>query len=177
LSAYEGTIVTISHDRYFLDRVATQILALDGAGNAEHYDGDYTEYHDWKLGLREAAPAVKMISEENLVTVAPPVVQHEEPRPAKKPAPPAPKKPGVKVVKKKKETRTMELVESDIARAEQRLNEISEQMGKPEVARDFDKLIALNNEYHQTENSLRNLYEEWDRVTEQSAVAPGQSSQ
>src|SRR5712691_8083026 len=50
LDAYEGTIITISHDRYFLDRVATQLLALDGAGRAEHYDGDYTEYHDWKLG-------------------------------------------------------------------------------------------------------------------------------
>src|ERR687883_236821 len=48
LDAYEGTIITISHDRYFLDRIATQILALDGRGNAEHYDGDYTEYHDWK---------------------------------------------------------------------------------------------------------------------------------
>src|SRR5262244_2652188 len=48
LDAYEGTIITISHDRYFLDRVATQILALNGAGGAEHYDGDYTEYHDWK---------------------------------------------------------------------------------------------------------------------------------
>src|SRR5262249_55516901 len=32
LAAYEGTIITISHDRYFLDRVATQILALDGSG-------------------------------------------------------------------------------------------------------------------------------------------------
>jgi ATP-binding cassette subfamily F protein 3 len=177
LSAYEGTIVTISHDRYFLDRVATQILALDGAGSAEHYDGDYTEYHDWKLGLREAAPAVKVISEDNLVSVATPVVQHEEPPPAKKPAP-AQKKSGVKVIKKKKvETRTPELVESEIAIAEKRLNEISEQMGTPEVARDPDKLIALNNEYQQTENSLRNLYEEWDRVTESSAVAPGQLSQ
>src|SRR5881227_1366302 len=48
LDAYEGTILTISHDRYFLDRVATQILALDGEGIAEHYDGDYTEFHDWK---------------------------------------------------------------------------------------------------------------------------------
>ena len=48
LDAYEGTILTISHDRYFLDRVATQILALDGQGVAEHYDGDYTEYHDWR---------------------------------------------------------------------------------------------------------------------------------
>src|SRR5882672_9534317 len=48
LQAYEGTIITISHDRYFLDRVATQILALDGEGHAEHYNGDYTEYHDWR---------------------------------------------------------------------------------------------------------------------------------
>jgi len=144
--------------------VATQILALDGAGSAEHYDGDYTEYHDWKLGLREAAPAVKVIAEENLVTVAAPVVQREEPRPAKKPAP-APKKPGVKVVKKKKDTRTAELVESDIARAEQRLNEISERMGTPEVGRDPDKLLTLNDEYQQTEALLRDLYEEWERVT------------
>src|SRR6476661_8363232 len=50
LEAYEGTIITISHDRFFLDRVATQILAWDGEGDAEHYNGDYTEYHDWKLG-------------------------------------------------------------------------------------------------------------------------------
>src|SRR5438132_2503275 len=55
LSAYEGTIVTISHDRYFLDRMATQILALDGEGNAEHYDGDYTEYHDWKSARTKGA--------------------------------------------------------------------------------------------------------------------------
>src|SRR5215471_3781631 len=48
LEAYEGTIVTISHDRFFLDRVATQILALDGQGYVEHYNGDYTEYHNWK---------------------------------------------------------------------------------------------------------------------------------
>jgi hypothetical protein len=83
-----------------------------------------------------------------------------------KPAP-APKKPGIKVVKKKKPEplRTPDLVETDIARAEARLNEISEQMGTPEVARDADRLIALNEEYQQTEVLLRSLYEEWDRVS------------
>ncbi len=57
--ALEGTIITISHDRYFLDRVATQILALDGAGNVEHYNGDYTEFHDWKAARLkgESAPS------------------------------------------------------------------------------------------------------------------------
>src|SRR5947209_18412203 len=59
LDAYDGTIIAISHDRYFLDRVATQILALDGTGRAEHYEGDYTEYHDWKAERRAAASAAK----------------------------------------------------------------------------------------------------------------------
>jgi ATP-binding cassette subfamily F protein 3 len=172
LAAYEGTIVTISHDRYFLDRVATQILALDGLGGAEHYDGDYTEYHDWKLGLRgSAAPSLKPAAEENLVSVvaAPANVAQEQKSVA--PPPPSPKKPGVKVVKKKKsDTRTPELVENDIARAEARLNEISQQMGTPEVARDADRLIALNDEYQQTESQLRTLYDEWDRLSQEPVL-------
>jgi predicted nucleic acid-binding Zn-ribbon protein len=78
----------------------------------------------------------------------------------------------VKVVTKKKPgARTQELVETDISRAEKRLNEISEQMGTPEVARDADRLIALNDEYQQTETLLRSLYEEWDRVSQEPAAA------
>src|ERR1051325_6849681 len=170
LSVYEGTIVTISHDRYFLDRVATQILALDGLGGAEHYDGDYTEYHDWKLGRRESsAPVVP--EQDNLVSVAAaPVAEEPPPPPIKKTQ--APKKTGGKGVKKKKpHGRPPELVETEIARAEQRLNEISEQMGTPEVARDAERLIALNEEYQQTEAHLRSLYDEWDRVSQEPATA------
>ncbi|HEX5966509.1 MAG TPA: hypothetical protein VFY51_11285, partial [Pyrinomonadaceae bacterium] len=167
LSAYEGTIVTISHDRYFLDRVATQILALDGVGGAEHYDGDYTEYHDWKLGIRDSATQ-PLPEPDNLVTVAPPPAPVVETPVVK--AAPAPKKPGVKVVKKKKpEARTPEQIENDISQAESRLNDISQRMGTPEVARDADKLIALNDEYQQTETLLKGLYDEWDRVTQEPA--------
>ena len=173
LSAYEGTIITISHDRYFLDRVATQILALDGLGGAEHYDGDYTEYHDWKLGrgdlsVSSVSSVAKETEPENLVSLAAPPVEEAPPVKTK----PKPAKPGVKVVKKKKpETRTAEQVEQEIAAAESRLNDISQQMGTPEVARDPDRLIALNDEYQQTESSLKTLYEEWDRVSQQPARA------
>ncbi len=145
LSAYEGTIITISHDRYFLDRVATQILALDGAGGAEHYDGDYTEYHDWKLSIRDS------------IVVAPAPV----PEPSKRSA----------TRKKKPDARTPDQVETDITQAEARLNEISQQMGTPEVARDADRLIALNDEYQQTEALLKTLYEEWDRISEEPVRA------
>ena len=60
LDAFEGTIVTISHDRFFLDRVATQILALDDKGNAVHYNGDYTEYHDWRAArIAQGLPLIE----------------------------------------------------------------------------------------------------------------------
>ena len=82
------------------------------------------------------------------------------------------KKPGVKLVKKKKtETRTPELVENEIAQAESRLSEISQQMGTPEVARDAERLIALNDEYQQTEALLKSLYDEWDRISQEPARA------
>src|ERR687884_876247 len=78
LDAYPGTIITISHDRYFLDRVATQILALDGAGGAEHYDGDYTEYHDWKARkLAAQTDARKKAEEERQVKRSAPVSQQQ----------------------------------------------------------------------------------------------------
>ena len=173
LDAYEGTIITISHDRYFLDRVATQILALDGLGGAEHYDGDYTEYHDWKLGIRVSSP-VKETEPENLVSLvtAPPATAPSEIQPVKTKAKVV-AKPGVKVIKKKKEIRTPDLVENEIAKAESRLNVISEQMGTPEVARDADRVVALNDEYQQTEALLKSLYEEWDRITQEPAPASG----
>ena len=174
LSAYEGTIITISHDRYFLDRVATQILALDGEGKAEHYDGDYTEYHDWKLGgSQRESPGGS--DHQNLVSLTPENVAADittAEESTKKAALVPKKKPGVKVVKKKRvEGRTADLVEADIAKAEQLLASISEEMGTPEVGRDAGRLKRLKNEYQQTETRLRVLYEEWDRVNEHQEPA------
>ena len=187
LDAYEGTILTISHDRYFLDRVATQMLALDGQGAAEHYDGDYTEYHEWRAG-RLSSGAVSKAAENavpaNLVRADPltPVPSREEassqtPRSTKQTAKgkknasqESSQSSGVKVIKKKKvEARTPETLEVDIAQTETRLNEISQQMGEPGIARDATRLIQLNDEYQETETRLQLLYAEWDRV---SAEAP-----
>src|SRR5437870_4152919 len=112
LDAYEGTIITISHDRYFLDRVATQILALDGAGGAEHYDGDYTEYHDWKAAGRIHAGKSAQAAGERMVEFSPVVSAHQENRKhpsvtetsekkAAKAKQTPRKTPAVKVIKKK----------------------------------------------------------------------------
>jgi ATP-binding cassette, subfamily F, member 3 len=180
LAAYQGTIITISHDRYFLDRVATQILSLDGAGHAEHYDGDYTEYHEWKQGRTgmdgQNGPGTPQYfgsvrSKDVTANQNEGRKVVEAVRPARTSNKALPAKRGIKVVKKKPVLRDPLAVERDIAVAEKKLGELSTEMGTPEVAKDAGKLISLHEEYQQTEVKLRNLYDEWDRVSQEPAEA------
>ena len=161
LDAYDGTIITISHDRYFLDRIATQILALDGRGRAEHYDGDYTEYHDWKLAQRaEAAAQAERAKQASAATQTPTrrTTRTEQNRRAKQ--------SNNKGSKPKHAPRTPELIETEIAETEQRLATLSEELSRPEVARDGARVQTLNDEYQKTDANLRALYDEWERVAE-----------
>jgi ATP-binding cassette subfamily F protein 3 len=198
LDAYEGTIITISHDRYFLDKVATQILALHGEGAAEHYNGDYTEYHDWKAKSLSAGPdqlqkgsARSRLAEDS----GPPVDRRMDPSHSASSegasgdgATPHGRRvkgksvtsavtdgahqkrksivamggsSGVKVIKK---ARALETIEAEISQFELRLAELSEEMAKPEVARDITMLVKLNGEYEQTQSRLNELMDEWERA-------------
>src|SRR5205823_3609205 len=112
LDAYDGTIITISHDRYFLDRIATQILALDGQGNAEHFDGDYTEYHDWKALKRAEATAAQAERTRQQSAAAQPSARPAAPlADTKRKAKPT----GGKGNKQKAAPRTPEMIETEIA--------------------------------------------------------------
>jgi hypothetical protein len=73
------------------------------------------------------------------------------------------KSPAVKVIKKPP-PRSPEAIEGEIATAEKLLTEISEQMGRPEVARDVNRFMRLSDDFKQAESSLRALYEEWEKV-------------
>jgi ATP-binding cassette, subfamily F, member 3 len=153
LDAYDGTIITISHDRYFLDRVATQILALDGEGSAEHYEGDYTEYHDWKAIQRtQRMLEVSQIKEQPAISKSKTEVRENRP-----------------TGKKAAQSRDAQTVEAEIARVEKQLSEISEQMALPEIACDPSRLMPLNEEYQEIESTLNALYEEWERVSTPSS--------
>jgi ATP-binding cassette, subfamily F, member 3 len=176
LDAYDGTIITISHDRYFLDRVATQILALDGEGHAEHYNGDYTEYHDWKAGRSESSGYE---SEPRLVGVAGGLSsQSAKSAQTRKSGKESASKPRtfnkknerssasdnsgrIRVIKKPRDS---SLIEAEISELEKRLAELAEEMCKPEVARDITKLVKANEDYEQAETRLAALLEEWERA-------------
>ena len=51
LSDFEGTILFVSHDRYFLDRIATHILAFEGDSKVTWFEGNYQEYHEQRRRL------------------------------------------------------------------------------------------------------------------------------
>ncbi|HYH87155.1 MAG TPA: ATP-binding cassette domain-containing protein, partial [Pyrinomonadaceae bacterium] len=170
LDAYDGTIITISHDRYFLDRVATQILALDGAGTAEHYDGDYTEYHDWKAARRVAESAARS-ERERAAAEKPAPVKAAERDDARGAQASGRKRGGGDSKKKKGQARDPQIVEKEIAEAESRLAALGEEMSTPEAARDPERIARLGEDYGKTEELLRSLYEEWERVVAEAASA------
>jgi ATP-binding cassette subfamily F protein 3 len=195
LDAYKGTILTISHDRYFLDRIATQVLALDGQGMGEHYEGDYTEYHDWKANRSSIKSVDEPVTRRTntvragLVTAKQPSLQVTVPdssansnKTGAQKANVKGGKPGVKVIKKhnlkqarhrppskQAAPRSQQSVETEIVAAESKLSEISAEISKPEVARDASRLIALSAEYDQAEARLRELYEEWEKLSTEPA--------
>ena len=171
LEAYEGTIVTISHDRFFLDRVATQILALDGGGNSEHYNGDYTEYHDWKAARSkpQGVPGSSSLETEEQTSqragrpkkAVPTRVAGESKSGNAKSS----ESKRVKIVKKPRNAQT---IEAEISDVEKQIAELSQHMTKPEVARDITKLVKVHENYQQAEARLAELMDEWERA--ESAV-------
>ena len=52
---YAGCMLIVSHDRYFLDRICTHILAFEGNGDVEFFYGNYTDYAEWYVERMEAA--------------------------------------------------------------------------------------------------------------------------
>jgi ATP-binding cassette subfamily F protein 3 len=185
LQAYEGTIITISHDRYFLDRVATQILALDGEGGAEHYNGDYTEYHDWRAARlkgsarQDESRRRSAASTRDAMKSVPPALAGESPEKKTKSVQSssaggsrrrknklasdasANTSSRVKIIKKPREPET---IEAEIAELEKRIADLSTEMARPEVARDITELVRVNDAYQQAEARLAELIDEWERA-------------
>lgn len=48
---FAGCVLVISHDRWFLDRIATHIIAFDHDGNATWFEGNYQDYHDYMANI------------------------------------------------------------------------------------------------------------------------------
>lgn len=156
LDEYQGTIVTVSHDRFFLDKISTQIMAFEDGGKVEIYDGNYSEFHDWKL--RNSSAAVDSSPE-----IKPEPPQNNEPKTNDQ----SPKTNLSKNQLQKIESRIKEIEETEIPQFEEALAKLSLAMASPEAAADHAKLQEVNEKYQQTEAKIQNLYEEWESLSEE----------
>jgi len=147
LNEYDGTIITVSHDRFFLDKLATQILAFEDDA-VETFNGNYTEYHDW----RDASYAFTRDRETAYVD---PKQQEITPE-------------GVTRTLSKNERQRLESrireIENMIPRLEDEDSKLTLEMSLPQVAANFQKLNELTAKHKELESRIRSLYEEWDDI-------------
>jgi ATP-binding cassette subfamily F protein 3 len=142
LQDFEGTVIVVSHDRYFLNRIAERLVVLGGAA-PRVIEGNYDRYLEIVAQERAAlAPA--------LVTTA------DATRPAKP-----------RVARKRRfPYRKSSDVEQDIARTEQELAEIETRLANPALYRDGDQVRAVRNQHESTKVRLAELYERWEEAIE-----------
>jgi ATP-binding cassette subfamily F protein uup len=80
LARFDGTVITVSHDRYFLDRVCTHILSIDACGNVHCDVGNYSEYKErHQARFQMAAPSIdKPLRESRKAEQVPKLTWKEE---------------------------------------------------------------------------------------------------
>lgn len=142
LDSFEGIVIAVSHDRYFLDRVVRRVFAFEGGGKLTQYEGGYTDY----------------------VAKRPEFIQLEETRkPLEKQGTGDSKatwKHSEKLKFSYKEQKEYETIEEDIEKLEEKINLLSEEMNKN--ATNPGKLNALLQEKEEAESSLMEKMERWE---------------
>ncbi|MGB2752484.1 MAG: ABC-F family ATP-binding cassette domain-containing protein [Pyrinomonadaceae bacterium] len=153
LEEYDGTIIAVSHDRFFLDKIANQMLSFEPDGRVLDYDGNYTEFHDWKL----ATDGIRVSS------VASGVGAKAEKRPVGSVLTDKQTSNLSKNQRTQLEKRIAE-IEKLIPTLESEAAELTRQMSLPDIAADFEQLNTLAAEHRALETRIQDLYSEWDKA-------------
>lgn len=142
LQNFQGAVITVSHDRYFLDKVADKQMIFNGDGQLEFYYGKITDYLD------ERAQETM----EKTTNVATPSISKEQPE--------------TKVKKKLTymEQKEWETIESEIASLEEVIAQLEAQMLK--CGDDFTRLQDLQKQLDENQENLDEKYERWEYLSE-----------
>ena len=157
LNGYEGTILYVSHDRYFINRTAHRILDLT-EGQFVSYVGNYDYYlekHDTVMAAIEAS-APQSADADN--TVAAKAAESEVKLDWK-----AQKEEQARLRKKEN---NLKKCEEKIAELEERISEIDTEMSDPAIGTQVAKLQELSKEQTACQEQLEKLYEQWEELAE-----------
>ena len=157
LNGYEGTILYVSHDRYFINRTAHRILDLT-EGQFVNYVGNYDYYlekHDTVMAAIEASVPQSADADN---TVAAKVAESEVKLDWK-----AQKEEQARLRKKEND---LKKCEEKIAELEARISEIDTEMSDPAIGTQVAKLQELSKEQAACQKQLEKLYEQWEELAE-----------
>ena len=141
LCDFDGTLLVVSHDRYFINKLSSRIVHLTHNG-AVTIDGNYESY----LAFREN----QQINKEKTVEKKPVVNDYKL------------RKEQASLERKRK-TR-INKIEIEIAELEELVCELQNTLQSPEVTADYEKLLSVTEKLDETKNKLETLYAEWEEL-------------
>lgn len=149
LEHFPGPVVAVSHDRYFLDRITTSILAYEEGGNVKLYAGDFTSYLEKR-----------------------PDPQNTQEAPIKKESV-GKQKTAPKLKFTYKEQQEYDTIEEEIAYLEDKVAKLEKDMAAN--ATSYSKLVALTEERDQAQTELDQKYARWEELEEKQTLISQQS--
>ncbi|MBP1727818.1 MAG: transporter related protein [Deltaproteobacteria bacterium] len=153
LRSFPGTVVFVSHDRHFIDGLATRVVEVEG-GALTSYHGDY-EYYLAKKGSTLDSPSASRSSSLG------PRAQSLEPK-AKEERLQGREEEKQRQKEARSRQKRLAEIEAAIERAEQALKKLEEKLADPALASDYEALAALGAEHAAAEAQLACLYGEWE---------------
>lgn len=145
---YSGTVLLVSHDRYFLNKTATRVIELK-QDSCLQYNGNYSYYIN-KRGLSvDCMSNLKQTESETVISAKNDWLKQKE-----------------EESNLRKQQRRLEAVESEITQSEELIKEIDEMLASPEIFSDHVKCQELHNKKEDLKSGLDTLYEEWSKLSE-----------
>lgn len=146
LDEFDGVVITVSHDRYFLDRICNKIFAYEGNGRIFIFTGNYSDYAIFReiQGIE--------FEDDKPEKVVEPKKEKEKPKSDKK------------TKFSYKEQKEYDSIDSDIEQLEKKIAALEESTAV--YATDFTKLQEIMNEKAELEKELEYKYERWEYLNE-----------
>ena len=154
LLQYEGTLLFVSHDRYFINRLAGRVLELE-QNKLTEYLGNYDNYREKKAGLQEAAAALAASGEGGNGAVSEGISEAARDWKNKKEA----------EAQRRKLASDLRKIEEAIEHTEAALAALEAQMAEPAVATNAPRLLELDKEAAALRDRLEELYNRWDALS------------
>ncbi len=150
---YPGTLLFVSHDRYFINRVTTTVVELSTEG-AQEYLGDYDYYVEKKNEMIERAEFEQQEQQENQTpvqkTVAPEKLNYLEEKERKK--------------LERQRTRKIEELEQNIVQFEEEIATLEDQLCLPEIYADYEKASEITTKKQTLQEQLDACMAEWEEL-------------